>query len=66
LNKPAEPSHAPFDRLVDADPDTRNRIVKLISTALAADRDIYVIANNKAEGSAPLTLLELARAVASV
>jgi uncharacterized protein YecE (DUF72 family) len=57
--------YAPFDRLVDPDPDTRGRIVKLIHKALGAGRDVHMVATNKAEGSAPLTIFEIARAVAA-
>lgn len=55
-------AYRPFDRLHDPDLVTRRQIAALMRTAQARDVPIWVIANNKAEGSAPLTLLELARA----
>jgi len=59
----ARAQYAPFDRLVDHDPGTRSALGGLCARALAAGETAFVIANNKAEGSAPLTLIELAEAV---
>jgi uncharacterized protein YecE (DUF72 family) len=59
----AKNRYAPFDRLIDPDIPTRGALVHLIRVALRSGQPSFVIANNKAEGSAPLTLLELARAV---
>ena len=59
----ARARYAPFDRLVDEDVTTRESIARLVGPALAADQPVYVIANNKAEGSAPLTLTKLAAAI---
>lgn len=56
--------YAPFDRLVDPDPTTRAALAGRIRESLAAGREVSVIANNKAEGSAPRTLQALAQAVA--
>ena len=56
--------YEPFDRLVDEDPAVRRAVAQLVGQAARAGRPAYVIANNKAEGSAPLTLLALARAIA--
>jgi uncharacterized protein YecE (DUF72 family) len=53
----------PFDRLVDEDPATRESIARLCAAALAAGQECTVVVNNKAEGSAPLSLLRLARAI---
>jgi uncharacterized protein YecE (DUF72 family) len=55
----------PFDRLVDPDLANRERIVKLILQALKTRGDVHVVAANNAEGSAPLTIIEIARAVAN-
>ena len=52
-----------FDRLVDADPVRRSMIAVLCRQALAVSRPAFVIANNKAEGSSPLTLFRLAERV---
>ena len=55
--------YAPFDRIVDEDRPTRLALARLARETLASKRDVFVIANNKAEGSAPLTALALARAI---
>lgn len=54
---------APFDRIVRPDPAMRQAVVDLWRRAAAEGREVFVIANNKAEGSAPLTLRALAQAV---
>lgn len=54
----------PFDRLQAEDPETRARIAAAVVEAAAAGRPAFVIVNNKAEGSSPLSVIELARAVA--
>jgi hypothetical protein len=61
----AKARYAPFDRLVDEDSSTRESIARLVVVPTAAGHPAYVIANNKAEGSAPLTLEKLAKAVAT-
>lgn len=56
---------APFDRIVSPQPGMREDVVSLVTEA--AERlcdDVYVIVNNKAEGSAPLTVRALAEDVA--
>lgn len=60
----AKERYQPFDRLVDEDVTSRNRIAVAVLDALVGERDVFVIANNKAEGSAPLTLFRLADRVA--
>lgn len=59
----ARSQYAPFDRRVDDDPGTRAALAALCAEALAAGASAFVVANNKAEGCAPLTLVELARAI---
>jgi hypothetical protein len=49
---------------MEPDAPTRARIVNLIAAGTRSGREVHVIAANNAEGSAPLTLLELAKAVA--
>jgi hypothetical protein len=61
----AKNRYAPFDRVVDPDIPTRGTLAHLIHVALKSGQPSFVIVNNKAEGSAPLTALELARAVVS-
>jgi uncharacterized protein YecE (DUF72 family) len=56
---------APFDEIRAPDKLGRSRIAGLVKQGLSSGRDVYVIAANNAEGSAPLTLFELAKAVAN-
>ena len=60
----ARQRYAPFSRLVDEDPERRAILAAMCAEHALAGRDVLVVANNKAEGSAPLTLFELARAIA--
>ncbi|AKJ29578.1 DUF72 domain-containing protein [Caldimonas brevitalea] len=53
----------PFDRLLAPDPDTRHILAKVIAATAGAGHAVFVTINNKAEGSAPLSVLELAKAV---
>jgi uncharacterized protein YecE (DUF72 family) len=59
----AKAQYAPFDRLVDPDVPTRTTLADLAARAIGAGHDAIIIANNKAEGCAPLTIVELARAI---
>jgi uncharacterized protein YecE (DUF72 family) len=59
----AKARYAPFDRLVEEDPEARGVLADWIGDALDGGRRVWVIANNKAEGSAPLTLLKLLEVV---
>jgi len=56
----ARARYFPFDRLVDPDLRSRLSLVELMSRMSARDHELIVIANNKAEGSAPLSLKALA------
>jgi uncharacterized protein YecE (DUF72 family) len=56
---------APFNRIVEPDKLSRSLIASLVNRGLSARRDVYVMAANNAEGCAPLTLQELAMAVAA-
>ncbi|MFM8546755.1 MAG: DUF72 domain-containing protein [Betaproteobacteria bacterium] len=60
----ARRQYAPFNRLIDEDPATRQILAERAAATILAGRSVTVIANNKAEGSAPLTLLRLAEAIA--
>ena len=53
----------PFDRLVEPDLPSRNDIATLVSKALAHHVPAFVLVNNKAEGCAPASVIELARAI---
>jgi uncharacterized protein YecE (DUF72 family) len=61
----ARERYAPFDRLRDADQVTRRTLARLAVEHAAEGHEVFVVANNKAEGSAPLTLFALAEAVAA-
>ncbi len=61
----AKNRYFPFNRLIDEDPDTRQALALLARDVLALGKSIWIIANNKAEGSAPLTLLALYEALAA-
>jgi uncharacterized protein YecE (DUF72 family) len=57
----ARERYFPFDRIVDPDPPNRAAVAELLARFLGRDNEAIVIANNKAEGCAPLTLFGLAR-----
>ena len=56
---------APFDRLVAPDESMRDQVVALVGRAIARAVPAYVLVNNKAEGSSPLTIEALARRLAA-
>lgn len=56
----AKSRYEPFDELVDEAPQTRLDISREVQRKLKSGVPAYVIANNKAEGSSPLTLIKLA------
>jgi uncharacterized protein YecE (DUF72 family) len=56
----AKATWAPFDRVVEPDPERREQIARSLLWADGRGLPAYVIANNKAEGSAPETLRLLA------
>jgi uncharacterized protein YecE (DUF72 family) len=57
---------SPFDRIVQADASMRSQVVELVRLTEALGRNIFVLVNNKAEGSAPLTIEALAAACARI
>lgn len=57
----AKAAYEPFDRLVEEDPPRRRAIAQLLARST---QDAIVIVNNKAEGSAPRSLEELAKLLA--
>jgi uncharacterized protein YecE (DUF72 family) len=59
----AKAKYEPFNRLVDEDPGTRSSLAELAARYALAGQPVLIVANNKAEGSAPLTCLALARAI---
>lgn len=60
----AKDLYAPFNRLVEPDDTSRDALARLARAALAAGLGAWVIVNNKAEGSSPLSVERLARAIA--
>lgn len=60
----AREHYYPFTRLVDEDLPTRIALGRLCLRAIASGQPAYVIVNNKAEGSAPLSVFKLAGFIA--
>jgi uncharacterized protein YecE (DUF72 family) len=56
--------YAPFDRLVEEDRGTREEVACLVLGAIDQGRRAFVTINNKAEGSAPLSVFRLAERLA--
>ncbi|QDH60791.1 DUF72 domain-containing protein [Pandoraea pnomenusa] len=59
----AKAKYAPFDRIVDPDPLTRDVLASLATHYALAGHPVYVIVNNKAEGSSPLSCGALAERI---
>lgn len=57
----AKALYEPFNALVDPDPQTRSTLARVMRATAVAGFEVYVTINNKAEGSAPLSVFELAR-----
>lgn len=53
-------AYEPFDKIAAPQPALRKEVVEIVLRALAAGRGAFVIANNKVEGSSPLTLFAIA------
>ncbi len=59
----AKERYAPFNALIDEDPEGRAQVAALALEATRARQETFIIANNKAEGSAPLTIRKLAELI---
>ena len=59
----AKDRFAPFDRLAAPDEPTRLALAQLVAATLAAGLPAFVTINNKAEGSAPRSVVALAAAI---
>ena len=59
----ARERYFPFDRIVDPDATNRAAVATLLERILGRGNEAIVVANNKAEGCAPLTLFGLAREI---
>jgi uncharacterized protein YecE (DUF72 family) len=64
LYQAAKQRYEPFDRLVDEDRETRRMLAGMAAAAFKAGQKVWIAVNNKAEGSAPLSLLKLAQEIA--
>jgi hypothetical protein len=51
---------APFDKLVEPDDEMRRDVLDIVRRSATLGRKTYLLVNNKAEGSAPLTIEALA------
>src|ERR687897_568045 len=52
---------APYDRIQDPNLELRRDLLRLIDTAVRTRIPAYLLVNNRAEGSSPLTVAEVAR-----
>ncbi len=52
---------APYDRIQDPNPELRRDLLRLIDIAVKTRIPAYLLVNNRAEGSSPLTVAEVAR-----
>lgn len=59
----AKDRYEPFDRIVDEDTDSLERIAVAALDALVAEKGVFVVVNNKAEGSSPLSVFRLAERI---
>jgi uncharacterized protein YecE (DUF72 family) len=60
----AERKYGEFGTMLDTDPDTRTGLARVIRGTARGGQPVVVTISNKAEGSAPLSVRALARAVA--
>jgi uncharacterized protein YecE (DUF72 family) len=54
----------PFNRIVAPDLTLRAEVVDVAGRSLKRQKRVYILVNNKAEGSSPLTVVELAKRLA--
>jgi uncharacterized protein YecE (DUF72 family) len=59
----AKADYFPFNRLVEEDVPSRTALARLARMAAVAGRDVFITINNKAEGSAPLSVQRLAEQI---
>jgi uncharacterized protein YecE (DUF72 family) len=59
----AKAKYDPFDRLVDVDPASRHALAELAARYAIAGQPVLIAVTNKAEGSAPLTCVDLGRGI---
>lgn len=58
--------YSPYNRIIDPDVETRTKLAKVIAGTANAGQNVYVSVSNKAEGSAPLSIIELAKAIENI
>jgi uncharacterized protein YecE (DUF72 family) len=49
----------PFDKIVDPNEQMRREVIEIALSAIALGKAVFVLVNNKAEGSSPLTIERL-------
>ena len=59
----AKQTYEPFNQMVDPDHETRATLARVMAGTTNAGQPAYVTINNKAEGSAPLSVVALAQAM---
>ena len=59
----AKDLYAPFNRFVAPDHPTRQALARIAKAAAGQNRNVFITINNKAEGSAPLSVEALAQAI---
>lgn len=59
----AQRQYEPYDRIQDPDVETRTALARVIAGTVRGGQNAYVTLSNKAEGSAPLSVIALAQAV---
>jgi uncharacterized protein YecE (DUF72 family) len=62
----AERLYEPFDRMQDPDVETRLELARVIAGTVNRGQKAFVTLSNQAEGCAPLTAIELAKAILAV
>lgn len=55
--------YAPFDKMMDPDLETRAALARVISGTAGGGQKVFVTISNQAEGSAPLSMIGLARVI---
>ena len=55
---------APYDRIQDENPELRSDLCRLAERAIKLRIPAYLLINNRAEGSAPHTIVAVARMLA--
>jgi uncharacterized protein YecE (DUF72 family) len=53
----------PYDRVLQPSPEMRGDVVRLVKRAIATGKNVFVTANNKAEGNSPMTMITLAKLI---